>query len=485
MQKIDDDLLSIQQARDLSKAAKSAYNIFANFSQEEVDRIIESMARAGIENAERLARMAVEETGYGNVEDKTKKNIFSTKNVYDSIKDQKTVGEIGRDDKKKIVEIAHPMGVVCAITPTTNPTSTVMFKSLVSVKARNAVVFAPHPAALICSKEAAYLMNQAAQSAGAPANLISCMGVVTLEGTRELMSSPNISLILATGGTAMVKAAHSYGKPALGVGPGNTPAYVDKSADLKKAAQDILTSKTFDNGVICASEQAIVVHKDIHAEFKNIIEDLGGYFLSSDQIDKMGSILIKSNTMNPEMVGKSPQYLADAADFSIPSTAKLLIAKLSGVGPGYPLSREVLSPVIAYYIEDSWEEACKRCIDIINFGGLGHTLAIHAHDQQVITSFSHQKPVFRILVNTPTSQGAIGATTSLTPSMTLSTGTWGGGISSDNISASHLVNIKRVAYETAPLNYEKKQHQGAGYINTKEIESMVRRVMQNLEIERK
>ena len=448
----DNDLISMQQARQLSGDAKVAYDLFSTSSQEKVDKVIEAMASAGISQAERLARLAVEETGYGNVEDKTIKNIFASKNVYESIKDLKTVGVIYRDNAKKIIEIAHSMGVVAALTPTTNPTSTVMFKALISVKSRNAVVFAPHPHAVRCSFEAARVMAEAAVSAGAPEGLISCMDTLTLEGTKELMGSKNVAIILATGGPAMVKSAHSFGKPALGVGPGNTPVFVDKSADIEKAAKDIICSKSFDNGVICASEEAVVVHKEVEGQLRNMMLKNGAYFLNESEIEKAGKVLVKGNSMNPEMVGKNVQVIADAAGINVPSGTKLLVGQLIGVGPQYPLSREILSPVVAYYIADNWLDGCERCLEIINFGGVGHTMVIHSMDEEVITEFAHKKPVFRFLINTPASQGAVGITTSLNPSLTLSTGAWGGGISSDNITAYHLMNIKRVAYETNPIN---------------------------------
>ncbi|MHB1347651.1 MAG: aldehyde dehydrogenase family protein [Candidatus Humimicrobiaceae bacterium] len=448
----DDDLISMQQARSLSATAKAAYDLFSTSSQEKVDKVVEAMAIAGIRESERLARLAVEETGYGNIEDKTVKNIFASRDVYESIKDLKTAGVIHRDNIKKIIEIAHPMGVVAAITPTTNPTSTVMFKALISVKSRNAVVFAPHPHAVRCSFEAASVMAQAAVDAGAPEGLISCMDTLTLEGTKELMASRNVAIILATGGTAMVKAAHSYGKPALGVGPGNTPVYVDRSADIEKAAKDIIVSKSFDNGVICASEEGVIVHKDIESQFRNMMIKNGAYFLSENEIEIASKVLVRGNSMNPDMVGKSAQIIADTAHITVPAGTRLLVGQLSGVGPQYPLSREILSPVVAYYIVNSWEEGCDRCLELINFGGVGHTMVIHSMDEEVITEFAHRKPVFRFLINTPASQGAVGLTTSLNPSLTLSTGAWGGGISSDNISTYHLMNIKRIAYETNPIN---------------------------------
>ncbi len=478
----DRDLISIQQARDLACKARQAYEIFSTFPQEQVDKIVESMAKAGEESAEYLARFAVEETDYGKIEDKIIKNIFSTRNVYDSIKDLKTVGVISEDKANKIVQIAHPMGVVCAITPTTNPTSTVMFKAIIAIKSRNAIVFAPHPHAARCSKEAVMILGRAAEDAGAPKNLISCMDVVTLEGSRELMSNKNIAIILATGGLAMVKAAHSCGKPAIGVGPGNTPAYVDRTADLEKAASDLITSKSFDYGVICASEQSIIVHQDIETRFRKIISGMGGFFLNTDQVEKLSKLMIINNGMNAEMVGKAPSHIANSANIKIPERTKLLIAPLDGVGPRYPLSREVLSPIIAYYVASDWEAACKRSMELINFGGLGHTMVIHAKDEKIIQDFALKKPVFRILVNTPSSQGAIGYTTSLTPSMTLSTGTWGGGISTDNISAYHLMNIKRVAYETNPLKTTGSNGSRMNGISDYDIESIVKNVIEHLQI---
>ena len=378
------------------------------------------------------------------------------------------------------------MGVVAAITPTTNPSSTVMFKALICAKSRNAVVFAPHPNARDCSREASMVMSKAAQSAGAPEGLISCLDTVTLEGTEELMADKNISIILATGGLGMVKAAHSFGKPAIGVGPGNVAVYVDRSADITKAAKDIITSKTFDNGVICSSEQAIVVHRDIASEFSRIIKGLGGHFLSSEEITRVGAVLVRGNAMNPEMVGKAPRIIAEAAGISIPNTARLLIAPLGGVGPEYPLSREILSPIVAYYVKDDWEEACGLCLEILNFGGLGHTMVIHSTDEEVITTFAHEKPVFRILLNTAASQGAIGLSTSLIPSMTLSTGSWGGGIYTDNISAHHLLNIKRVAYETYPINDDAGSIEAEGKspagISRSLVEDIVRKIVKNLDL---
>lgn len=487
---MDNDLRSIQQARELAKRARSAYEKYSIFPQDKVDRIVKAMAEAGIKASKRLAGLAVEETGYGKVDDKIAKNLFASNNVFDSIKDLKTVGVISRDDEKKIIEIAHPMGVVAAITPTTNPTSTVIFKSLICAKSRNSVIFIPHPRAVECSREAALVMKEAAENAGAPTDLILCMDTVTLEGSKELMADKNIAIILATGGLAMVKAAHSYGKPAIGVGPGNVPVYIDSSADLEKAAKDIISSKSFDNGVICSSEQAIIVHSRIKDIFNEALKRSGGYFLSEEEIRKIEKILIKGNAMNPEMVGKSPQFLSETAGFNIPSGTRLLIAPIGGVGQEFPLSREILSPIVAYYLCSDWMDACNICAKILNFGGLGHTLVIHSMDPDIITAFAHEKPVFRILVNTASSQGAIGLSTSLTPSMTLSTGSWGGGIHSDNISAYHLLNIKRVAYETDPVNIHDSKVVDFGVggntgnrvpdVTREQIQDIVKKVLENL-----
>lgn len=478
----DKDLISIQKARILAAAAKEAYNIYSSFPQEKVDKIVRAMSEAGIAQSGRLAKLAYEETEYGNIEDKIAKNMFAAKNVYESIKDLKTAGVINRDNKNKVIEIAYPMGVILGITPTTNPTSTVIFKSLIASKSRNAIIFSPHPHAVQCSREAARVMNEAAIAEGAPANLISCLDIVTLEGSKELMASPNISLILATGGTSMVKAAHSYGKPAIGVGPGNTPVYVDKSANLEKAAKDIFTSKTFDNGVICASEQSIIVHKDIEDRFRSMLINLGAYFLSEEEIKKVSPVLIKNNIMNSDMVGKTPKVIADAAGINVDSSMRLLIAPLKGVGPDYPLSREILSTILAYYVESNWLDSCHRCMELLKFGGVGHTLVIHSSDEEVITAFAHEKPVFRILINTPASQGAIGLTTSLTPSLTLSTGTLGGGISSDNISAQHLINIKRVAYEVNSINLPSPDISVDIQMDKDIVESIVREVVESLNL---
>jgi acetaldehyde dehydrogenase (acetylating) len=443
----DKDILSIQKVRDLLKKAKAAQEIFAQFNQGKVDKIVEAMALAGYENSRRLALMAVEETGFGVVDDKTVKNQFATKNVFEYIKGIRTAGIINEDITRKIVEIAEPVGVIAGIIPTTNPTSTVMFKSIISLKARNGIVFSPHPRAVKCSMEAARIMEEAALSAGAPKGIIGCMDICTMEATEELMKNPLTAVILATGGSAMVKAAYSSGKPSYGVGPGNVPAFIERSADIPTAVSNILLSKTFDNGTICASEQAVIAEEAICEELMNEFKKQGGYFLSPEEINAVGKTVIQQNGgVNPKVVGKSPLEIADMAGIKIPEGTRALIARLFGVGKQYPLSAEKLCPILAFYIEKDWVKSCERCYELLKYGGLGHSMSIHSNNEEIIRKFALKKPVFRILVNTPSSQGAIGYTTGLQPSLTLGCGSWGGNITADNVGPQHLINIKRLAH---------------------------------------
>ncbi len=429
---MDPDLLSIQEARTLATAARDAQRIFASATQEQVDRVCAAMADAAYRASERLGRMASEETGYGVPEHKKLKNEFSSKNVWGSIKDVKTVGVIEHDPARRVYKIAWPMGVVAALTPSTNPTSTVMFKVLLAVKARNAVVVAPHPSAKKCCYETTQLMAQAAVAAGAPPGLVSCMQHVSLEGTQELMRHRYTALILATGGSPMVKAAHSVGKPAYGVGPGNVPVYVDRSADLEKAARYITASKAFDYSVICATEQAVVADRPIARRLEELMKLAGAHFITEHEADALRSTLFRPDgAINPATVGKSPQYLAAMAGFPVPYTARILVARLTRVGRDEPLSREKLTTVLGWYEEDGWEAGCDRCIELIQFGGRGHSLMIHAQDENVIMAFGLEKPVFRIGVNTMGTLGAIGLTTGIMPSMTLGSGGIGGSISGD------------------------------------------------------
>ncbi len=448
---MDPDLLSIQEARTLVTTARDAQRIWGNATQEQVDRVCAAMADAAYRASERLGRMASEETGYGVPEHKKLKNQFASKNVWDSIKDIKTVGVIEHDTVRRLYKIAWPVGVVAALTPSTNPTSTTMFKILIAVKARNAIVCAPHPSAKKCCYDTATLMAQAAVSAGAPPGLISCMQNVSLEGTQELMSHRYTALILATGGSPMVKAAHSVGKPAYGVGPGNVPVYVDRSADLEKAARYITASKAFDFSVICATEQAVVADRPIARRLEELMKLEGAHFVTEHEADALRKILFRPDgAINPTTVGKSPQYLAAMAGFPIPYTARILVARLTKVGKDEPLSREKLTTVLGWYEVDGWEEGCDRSIELIQFGGRGHSLFIHAQDEKVIMAFGLEKPVFRIGVNTMGTLGAIGLTTGVMPSMTLGSGAVGGSISGDNITVHHMYNVKRLAYELTP-----------------------------------
>jgi len=449
MADMDKDLLSIQQARTMVEAAYNAQKVWAKASQEQVDRVCAAMVDAAFQAAERLGRMASEETGYGVPEHKKLKNEFASRHVWDSIKNVKTVGVVRHDPQTRVYEIAWPMGVVAALTPSTNPTSTTINKILISVKARNGVVVAPHPSAVNCCVETAKLMAQAALQAGAPEGLIHCMSHVSLPGTNELMSHRHTAVILATGGSPMVRAAHSQGKPAYGVGPGNVPAYVDRSADLEKAARYIVASKAFDHSVICSTEQAAVVDRPVAARLQQLMENEGAYFMDERQAQALREMLFHPDGgINIASVGKSPQVLAGMAGISVPGNARILVAKLRKVGREEPLSREKLTTVLGWYEVGGWEMGCERCIELIHFGGRGHSLIIHATDEKVIMAFGLEKPVFRIGVNTMGTLGTIGLTTKVMPSMTLGSGGIGGSITGDNITVYHLFNIKRLAYET-------------------------------------
>ncbi len=449
---LDKDLLSVQEARNLAKTAKEAQLEFKHFSQQQVDKVVKAMADAGYENAVPLAKMAYEESGFGKWQDKVIKNQFGTRNVWDSIKDLKTVGVIGTEANGKILKIAEPMGVVAALVPSTNPTSTAMFKAIISLKCRNAIVASPHPRTPNSSSEALRILSDAAEKAGAPKGLIQCMTIPTIEGTDALMHDKNIALILATGSTPMVKAAYSAGKPAYGVGAGNVPAFIERTANYKKAVADIIYGTTFDNGTLCSSEQAMIVDRPLKDKAVDEAKRLGGYFVNEEEKKKLARAILKDGRINPEIVGKPAVWIANYAGFSVPESTVVLFAECSEVGKVEPLSVEKLSPILAFYVVDGWLDGCHKCIDLLNFGGIGHTMVIHSNDSEIIMKFALEKPAFRILVNTPASVGAVGYTTSLTPSLTLGPGTWGGSIVSENVSAKHLMNIKYVAFETNPVN---------------------------------
>ncbi|WP_298004734.1 aldehyde dehydrogenase family protein, partial [Anaerolinea sp.] len=396
----DLDLRSIQEARRLAVQCREAQRAFAFATQEEVDRICSAMAEAAYREAARLAQLAHEETGYGVVAHKQVKNEFASKTVWESIKNVKTTGVINRDESRKVVEIAWPVGVIAALTPSTNPTSTAIYKVLIAVKARNGIVVAPHPAARRSTFEAVRVMVEAGEAVGMPAGLVACMQNVTLEGTQELMRHYAVSLILATGGSGMVRAAHSVGKPAIGVGPGNVPVYVDRSADVVKAASDIVNSKAFDCSVICSTEQCVVADRPIADQLREEMKKNGAYWLSPEEVPPVEKLLFQSpGVMNPRAVGKTPQQLAQMAGIQVPSWARVLVVDLAGVGREYPLSGEKLTTVLGFMVEDGWRAGCERCIQLLKYGGDGHSLVIHARDEEVIMAFGIEKPAFRIIVN--------------------------------------------------------------------------------------
>jgi len=451
MAQTDRDLASIAEARSLARRAKAAAPILAEFSQEQIDAIVDAMAAAVTPHAEALARLAHEETGYGVVADKVQKNLFASEKVYKFIRPMKTVGVVGRLEDRKVVEIAEPFGVVCAIVPTTNPTSTAIYKILIALKARCPIVISPHPSAVRCIARVAEIMGEAAGRAGAPEGSISCMTTVTLEGTQELMKARETAVILATGGMGLVRAAYSAGKPAYGVGPGNAPAFIERSADIVKAVRDVVTGKTFDNGVLCSSENSVVVDAPVVEEVKREFVRNGGYFMSAAEMDAVAKVLLGPNRLpNPALVGRPATVIAKAAGISVPPETRVLLAELKGVGRDYPLSIEKLAPVLSFYVVADWKDGCERCKEILRYGGMGHTMSIHSRNEQVILEFGLKKPAGRIVVNTPTTHGSVGLTTGLDPAMTLGCGGWGGNITSDNISPRHLLNIKRLAYEVTP-----------------------------------
>jgi len=449
---LDKDLQSIQEVRNLTRTAKEAQAEFKHFTQEQVDKVVEAMAEAGVREAERLAKMAQEETGFGKWEDKKLKNEFGSKWVYESIKDLKTVGVISVEEGGKIVKIAEPMGVVAALIPSTNPTSTAFYKAIISVKARNAIVASPHPKAINCTMEAMRVMAEAAEKAGAPAGLIQCMSIPTMQGTQELMHNENVSVILATGGMPMVKAAYSAGKPAYGVGPGNVPAFIERTADYKKAVADIIAGTTFDNGTLCSSEQAMIVDRPIREKVIEEAKRLNAYFVNPEEKKLLEQKVTKNGRINADIVGKPAAWIANYAGFSVPDNTSVLIAECNSVGKEEPLSIEKLSPMLAFYTVDGWLEGCHKSIELLEHGGIGHTMVIHSNDKDIIMKFALEKPAFRIVVNTLSSLGAVGYTTPLLPSMTLGPGTWGGSIISENVSAKHLLNIKTLAFESNPIN---------------------------------
>lgn len=445
----DRDLVSVQEARALARRARAAAPAFAELSQDQIDRIVDACAAAATAQAEAFARMAVDETGYGNVPDKIQKNLFASETIYRFIRPMKTVGVIARHEDRKVIEIAEPFGVVAGVVPSTNPTSTAIYKILIALKARCPIVLSPHPSAARCITRVAEVLCEAACKAGAPEGVVNWMTTVSLEGTQELMKAREVAVILATGGMGLVRAAYSSGKPAYGVGPGNAPCFIERSANVAKAVDDIIAGKTFDYGVLCSSPNSVIFDEPIAEEAKRLFRERGGYFLSAAEADQLARTLVTPQRLpNPKMVGKSAMIVAELAGIKAPEGTRVLIAELAGVGRDYPLSIEKLCPVLSSYIVRDWREGCERSMQILRYGGMGHTMSIHSEDEKIILEFGLKKPAFRISVNTPSTFGSIGLTTGLDPSMTLGCGGWGGNITSDNISPKHLLNIKRLAWET-------------------------------------
>lgn len=441
------DLESIQQARDLAENAYKAFQEFEHFSEQQVEQVLSEISKTGIANAASLARMAVEETGYGNVEHKTMKNLFGARDVYEAMRPMKTIGIVREDKDRKVLEVASPIGVIAAIIPSTNPTSTTLYKSLIALKGRNTIVFSPHPSAVRCITETARLVAEAAERAGAPKGVIGCMTNSTVEGAEALMKHDRTALILATGGTGLVKAAYSAGKPAFGVGPGNVPTYIQGTADVPKAVRDILTGKTFDNGTLCSSEQSIVCDESVKEAVLSELRKQGAYICSSSEKAQLEKVIqTPRRTLNTKIVGQSAEKIAGMAGFAVPAGTRALVAHADGVGLSHPISMEKLSPLLAFYSVKDWREGCQKCIEILKFGGLGHTLSLHTTDDAIVREFGLKKPAFRICVNTPAALGAVGYTTNLFPAMTLGCGAPGNNITSDNISPLHLINLKRVVY---------------------------------------
>ena len=443
----------------LVERAKKASEEYLKLDQEQVNEIIKNMSMAGLEHHFELAKLAVEETKRGILEDKVTKNMFATEYIYHSIKYDKTVGVVSENEEEGYEEIAEPVGIIAGVTPVTNPTSTVMFKSIISAKTRNVIIFGFHPSAQQCSKKAAEYMREAAVKKGAPEDCILWIEEPSLYATNYLMNHPGVNLILATGGTGMVKAAYSCGKPALGVGPGNVPCYIDKTAKLKTSVNDLVLSKSFDNGMICASEQAVVIDKEIKDEFEKLMKEANCYFLNEEEKQKLlNSMFVeeKGCALNSYIVGKSPYNIAKDAGIEIDPKTKVLVVPETGIGPEYPFSKEKLSPVLGYYIAESKEDALDKCEKLIEYGGLGHSAVIHSEDENTILQFSEKVKVGRIIVNSPSTHGAIGDIYNTNmPSLTLGCGTFGGNSTTANVSSANLINLKRVAKRKVNMQWFK------------------------------
>ncbi len=453
---LDKDLAARQEARLLCRQAEKAQGILAGMPQEKLDAIVEAVAKAFSSAAVELAALAAKETGFGNAEDKTTKNRFASDTVAAAIRGMKCVGVLKEPAGEKLWEVGVPVGVIAAIVPSTNPTSTVCYKALIALKSGNAIVFSPHPKALQCTLRAARIVAAAAEKAGAPAGCVGCLSMGTMSGCQELMGAQEVRLILATGGPAMVHAAYSSGKPAIGVGAGNGPAYIHHSADVKKAIERIARSKSFDYGTVCASEQSIIVEKSMEDAVRQEAKRQGFYFMDTGEAGQLAKLLFKPNgALNPAIVGKPAAQLAEMAGFCVPRDTKVLVAREQEAGPTRPYSMEKLCPVLAFFVMDSEDAVLEKAIEVLTHEGSGHTFAIHAEDEKVVRKFALKIPVSRFLVNTPAALGGIGATTKLFPALTLGCGAVGGSSSSNNISPMDLINIRRVAWDIGEKVAEK------------------------------
>lgn len=447
----DTDLISQQEARDAVEAAHRAWQSVAKFDQVRIDEICEAMAGAALAESARLGQLAQEETGFGKAEDKREKNRFAAEDVWNYFRGLKTVGVVSETDS--VVEIASPRGVVAAIIPSTNPTSTAIFKIIIAIKSRNSIVLSPHPSAARSIAETARVMRDAGIKHGLPGDSVICLTNSTIEGTEALMQHKKTAVILATGGIGLVRAAYSSGKPAFGVGPGNVPVFIERTANVEKAVSDVLTGTCFDNGTICASEQSVVVDAPLNDQVREQFRLQGGHFLNPSEADAVAKVLLTpQRTLNAGIVGKSADYIANLAGISIPSGTRCLLADCGGVGRDFPWSIEKLSPTLAYFVVDGLEAGGDRCEEILKFGGMGHTAGMHTQSREAAVRYGQQMPASRVVINSPTTHGAIGLSTDLPPSMTLGCGSWGGNVTSDNVSPIHLMDLKRVAFESKPVS---------------------------------
>ena len=467
------DLMARQEARNLCEQALKAQQILSQMSQEQLDAICKAVAESFQKEAATLAKQAVAETGFGNEEDKTEKNRFASKTVYEAIKDRKCVGVLKEDAREKLWEVGVPVGVIGAIVPSTNPTSTVCYKALIALKSGNAIVFSPHPKAINCTLHAVQVVAQAARQAGAPEGAVSCLTAGSMEGCQELMAAPQVSLLLATGGPAMVRACYSSGKPAIGVGAGNGPAYIHPSADIPHALSCIAKSKNFDYGTICASEQSIIVEKSLE---KAVLEEgrrQGFYLMNEEEAAALAKLLFKPNgTLSPDVVGKPAGRLAQMAGFCVPNGTKILMAREQQAGPTRPYSMEKLCPVLAFFVMENEDAVLAKCVEVLRHEGSGHTFSIHTKDEKVVRKFALQIPVSRFLVNTPSALGGIGASTNLFPALTLGCGAVGGSSTSNNVSPMDLINVRRVAWGKEEETVSPEEDTLVAFITSKILERL-------------